>query len=238
MSSSQERFAARARAHRLRLWRRAGIVALGVAAGAGVVWAIWFSTLLTLRTVSVEGVAGPERTAIIEAARAPLGVPLVSVDTDAITDRVRNRITVAEARVTRSWPHAITITVQPRVAALVLKNPQGQLEVVDATGVIFGEVSTAPAGVPVVSASSDDGAAKAALVAALSLIKALPKDLEDQVTTITVSSANLVTFTLGEVPVTWGGADQPARKIQILRALLKTNPSAVDISAPDTPVTR
>jgi cell division protein FtsQ len=211
---------------------------LVLALTGALVWTVWFSTLLTLRTVTVEGVGGAERTAVIEAAKAPLGVPLVSVDTDAITERVRGRITVAEARVTRSWPHAITITVQPRVAALVLKNPQGQLEVVDATGVIFGQVPAAPPGVPVVSAASDAGADKSALMAALSLIKALPKDLADQVTTITVSSANLVTFTLGDVPVTWGGADQPARKIQILRALLKTHPSAIDISAPDTPVTR
>ena len=148
------------------------------------------------------------------------------------------RITVAEARTTRSWPHTITIDVRPRVAALVLKNPEGQLEVVDATGVKFGAVETAPSGIPVVTAESAEGAERDALKAALSLVRALPRDLSDQVGTITVSSANLVTFTIGEVAVTWGGADEPQRKVEILRALLKTGPTEVDVSAPDTPTTR
>ena len=93
-------------------------------------------------------------------------------------------------------------------------------------------------GVPLVTASSDAGSSKEALKAALSLIRALPADLADQITTISVSSANLVTFKLGEVDVVWGGADQPTRKVAILRALLKTGPTAIDVSAPDTPVTR
>ena len=71
----------------------------------------------------------------------------------------------------------ITITVRPRTPALVLKNSQGQLEVVDATGVAYDQVSAPPAGVPLVTASSDAGSSKDALKAALSLIRALPADL-------------------------------------------------------------
>lgn len=236
--TATERFAERKRVHRRRQWRRIGLVVAVLGVLGGLVWLVWFSTVLTTRTVSVTGVPEAEQKAIVEVAKVPMGQPLVRVDTDAITDRVRDRITVAEARTTRSWPHTITIDVRPRVAALVLKNPEGQLEVVDATGVKFGAVETAPSGIPVVTAESAEGAERDALKAALSLVRALPRDLSDQVGTITVSSANLVTFTIGEVAVTWGGADEPQRKVEILRALLKTGPTEVDVSAPDTPTTR
>ena len=46
----------------------------------------------------------------------------------------------------------MSVEVVPRTAALVVKNPQGSLEVVDAEGVAFREVAKAPAGVPLVIA--------------------------------------------------------------------------------------
>ncbi len=237
-ASSVDRFAARARARRRAPWRRVLIGLLAAAIMAGVVWLLWFSPYVVVRDVHVEGVGGDEAAAVENVAKVPLGQPMMQVDTGAITDRVRGRLTVAEARTSRSWPATITITVRPRTPALVLKNSQGQLEVVDATGVVYDQVGAPPAGVPLVTASSDAGSSKEALKAALSLIRALPADLADQITTISVSSANLVTFKLGEVDVVWGGADQPTRKVAILRALLKTGPTAIDVSAPDTPVTR
>ena len=45
------------------------------------------------------------------------------------------------------------VDVVPRTAALVVKNPQGRLEVVDPEGVAFAVVRTAPKGVPVVTAT-------------------------------------------------------------------------------------
>ena len=55
---------------------------------------------------------------------------------------------------------------------------------------------------------------------------------------VTVTSANLVRFTLGTRTVVWGGGDDAARKVAILMALLKTKASVIDVSAPETPVTR
>jgi cell division protein FtsQ len=77
-----------------------------------------------------------------------------------------------------------------------------------------------------------------ALLAALTVVRALPEDLERQVSSVTVSSAELVTFTLGPRTVVWGGGEGTDRKVAILRALLRTGASVVDVSAPDTPVTR
>ena len=53
-----------------------------------------------------------------------------------------------------------------------------------------------------------------------------------------MSSANLITFTLGKRSVVWGSGEDSGRKVAILGALLETPAKVIDVSAPDTPVTR
>ena len=65
-----------------------------------------------------------------------------------------------------------------------------------------------------------------------------PPSWPRSVSGIRVSSANLVTFTLGPRTVVWGGGEDSARKVAILTALLRTKAKVIDVSAPDTPVTR
>ena len=36
----------------------------------------------------------------------------------------------------------------------------------------------------------------------------------------------------------WGGIADGPKKLAVLEALLRTNPAVVDVSAPDTPITR
>ena len=205
---------------------------------AGVVWVAFWSPLLAVRSVEVSGVSGADRSAVEGLVRVPEGTPLARVDLGAVEERVRTRRTLAEVSVERGWPSTLRVRTVPRQPALVLKNPQGRLEVVDATGVSYDTVSRAPAGVPVVSAASSKGTTKKALEAALSMVRTLPPDLGGQVSSIQVSTANLVSFTLDGTDVVWGGADDADRKLAILRALLPTQPDVIDVSAPDTPVTR
>jgi len=77
------------------------------------------------------------------------------------------------------------------------------------------------------------------LRAAVSVLELLPTELRATVRDVTVSGANLVTFTVrGKVQVIWGGAGDGPKKLKLLTVLLATNPALVDVSAPDTPVTR
>ncbi len=108
----------------------------------------------------------------------------------------------------------------------------------DAEGVTFGTVRAVPKGVPVVTATDAAGTSKEALLSSLALLDALPADLATQVSGIKVSSANLITFTLGKRSVVWGSGEDSDRKVAILTALLKTPAKVIDVSAPDTPVTR
>jgi cell division protein FtsQ len=236
--SGANRFRERALSNRRRPWRRALLGLCGVALVAVLVWVLGWSTLLGVDRVEVSGVTGREADAVAGLVAVPVGTPLARVDTDAVAARVRERRTVAEASVRRAWPGTLAVDVVPRTAAIVVRNPQGQLEVVDATGVAFGTVRAAPAGVPVVSATGSRGMTRDALLAALSVLRALPEDLERQVSAVTVSSAQLVKFTLGSRTVVWGGGEDAGRKVAIVRALLGTKAKVIDVSAPDTPVTR
>jgi cell division protein FtsQ len=238
VSSSANRFRERALSNRRRPWRRALVVVLALVAATSLVWAVGWSTWLGVDDVEVTGVSGPEAQAVARLVQVPVGTPLARVDTDAVAARVRERVTVAEVSVRRSWPGTLTVEVVPRTAALVVRNPQGRLEVVDAEGVTFGTVPAVPQGVPVVTATGARGTSTEALLSSLALLDALPPDLAKKVSGIKVSSANLITFTLGKRSVVWGSGADSDRKVAILAALLKTPAKVIDVSAPDTPVTR
>jgi cell division protein FtsQ len=205
---------------------------------AGLIWAVGFSPLLAVRRVEVVGVPQSEVAVITRLAAVPAGVPLARVDAPAVAARVGELATLADVSIERSWPSTLVIHAQPRVPFLVVQNPQGQLEVVDETGVAYAQVSVPPKGVPVVYADSAAGLSRDALTAAVSVVRVLPPAMQKRVGRVTVTSANLVTLKVGSTTVVWGGVAEPRRKLAIMTALLAAKPSVIDVSAPDTPVTR
>src|ERR671912_1050718 len=143
---SANRFRERALSNRRRPWRRALRLLTALAAAGVLVWLVGWSTVLGVEEIRVSGVSGKEADAVRALVAVPEGTPLARVDTDAVAAKVRGRVSVAEASVRRTWPRALTVDVVPRTAAIVVRNPQGRLEVVDASGVAFGTVAAAPAG--------------------------------------------------------------------------------------------
>jgi cell division protein FtsQ len=238
LASSRARFQRRAQDVRQRPLRLLGYAAVVVVVLLVLGWVVGFSPLLAVRTVEVVGVPDSEVAAIKTLAKVPLGRPLARVDDDAVAARVAERATLADVSIERSWPSTLVIHASPRQPFLVVKNPQGQLQVVDATGVAYAQVSTAPKGVPTVNAASSAALSRDALAAAVSVVKVLPAAMQKRVTNVTVSSANLVTLRIGRTSVVWGGVDAPERKLAIMTALLRGSPKLVDVSAPSTPVTR
>ena len=238
LASSAVRFQRRAQDVRRRPVRLLAYAAAVVAVLGLLVWVVAFSPVLAVRSVEVVGVPGAEVAPIRELADVPLGQPLARVDKDLVAARVAERATVADVSIERSWPGTLVIHASPRVPFLVVKNPQGQLKVVDAEGVAYAQVSTAPKGVPTVNAASEAALSRDALATAVSVVKVLPASMQHRVGNVTVSSANLVTLKLGRTTVVWGGVSEPQRKLDIMTALLRSSPKVIDVSAPDTPVTR
>ncbi|NNM45329.1 FtsQ-type POTRA domain-containing protein [Knoellia koreensis] len=238
VASSRDRFVRRAQEVQRRPRRLWGYAVVTVLVVAALVWVVAFSPLLAVRTVEVVGVPAGEVAPIRDLAQVPVGQPLARVDTAAVADRVTQRATVADVSIERSWPGTLVIHASPRTPFLVVKNPQGQLQVVDETGVAYAVVRQAPKGVPVVSAATSAALSREALQAAVSVVRVLPAATQDKVSAVTVSGAGLVTLKIGSTSVVWGGLDEPDRKLEIVQALLKGKPKVIDVSAPETPVTR
>jgi cell division protein FtsQ len=238
LASSRTRFHLRAQEVRRRPWRLTAYAAGVVAVLALLVWVVAFSPLLAVRSVEVVGVPQSEVGAIRNLAKVPIGQPLARVDSGAVSTRVAQLATLADVSIERSWPSTLVIHASPRVPFLVVKNPQGELEVVDLNGVAYAKISAPPPGVPVVYAASQAALSRDALAAAVSVLRVLPERLHRTVSRVVVSSADLVTLTIGPTQVVWGGIDAPERKLTIMEALLKGAPRVIDVSAPDTPVTR
>ena len=238
LSSSRTRFAARAAQVRRRPWRVAAWLAGGFALLAGGVWLVQFSPVLAARSVRVEGVPPGAVTEIIHRAAVPMGTPMARVDTAAIAERVIATATLAEVSVDRSWPSTIVITASPRVPVLAVRNPQGQVQVVDSQGVAYATVSAPPKGVPLINTVESPPSTET-LRAGLTVLRALSPSQRGRVTNVIVSGANMVTLKLGAVTVVWGGASEPELKVRVLTALLgRKGFGTIDVSAPSTPVTR
>lgn len=238
LSSSRTRFAARAAHVRRRPWLVAAWLAGGLALLSGGVWLVQFSPVLVARSVRVEGVPPGAVTEIMRRAAVPLGTPMARVDTAAIADRVIATATLAEVSVGLSWPSTIVITASPRVPVLAVRNPQGQVQVVDSQGVAYATVSAPPKGVPLID-TVENPPSKDTLRAGITVLRALSSSQRGRVTNVIVSGANMVTLKLGAVTVVWGGASEPELKVRVLTALLRHKGfGTIDVSAPSTPVTR
>lgn len=238
LSSSRVRFAARAAHVRRRPWLVAAWLAATFAVLAVGVWLVEFSPVLATRSVRVEGVPHQAVAEIMRRAAVPIGVPMARVDTAAIAERVIASATLAEVSVGLSWPSTIVITASPRVPVLAVKNPQGQVQVVDALGVAYATVEAPPKGVPLIN-TVENPPAKDTLRAGITVLRTLSASQRRRVTNVTVSGANMVTLKMDAVTVVWGGASEPELKVKVLTALLRHKGfTMIDVSAPNTPVTR
>jgi len=205
---------------------------------AGGVWLVEFSPVLVAHSVRVEGVPPGDVSNIVGRAAVPIGTPLAKVDTRAIARRVIATVTLAEVTVSRSWPSTIVISASPRVPVLAVKNPQGQVQVVDSQGVAYATVSAPPKGVPLVN-TVDDQSSKESMRAAMTVLQALSAGQRDRVTKVTVSGPNMVTLKLGAVTVVWGGASEPELKVKVMTVLLRQKDvRTIDVSAPRSPALR
>jgi cell division protein FtsQ len=205
---------------------------------AGGVWLVGYSPVLVARSVQVEGVPRGDIAKVVKRAAVPLGTPLAKVDTDAIARRVIATAVLAEVTVSRRYPSTVLISASLRAPVLAVKNPQGQVQVVDSQGVAYATVSTAPRGVPVIDTLENPSSMESMRVA-LAVLKVLSPQQRKQVTHVTVLGPNMVTLKLNKVTVVWGDASEPELKVKVMTALQRQKGvETIDVSAPRSPVIR
>ena len=235
--ASVRRFSARARRRRARAarpWFAALVLLALVGAGAGLVLA---TPLLGVERIHVDGavLVTPEEARL--AAGVDTGTPLVRVDLDAVSRRVEALPPVQDAIVTRSWPRALTIRIVERSAVAVAPVPGGYV-VIDAGGVPFDSLSTAPADLPRVKLAApgpDDPTTRAALT----VLAALNDQLRGLLATLVAEAPTRVRLELRDGrTVIWGDATENEAKARVATAFLARPGTVIDVSVPDVVTVR
>lgn len=232
-------WSSRARTYRRRRLAAAALAGLVLLVGLGLTGRLllYDAGLADVEDVRVTGALVVPVPDVLAAAAVVPGVPLASVDTDAVAARVEELRGVGRAEVTRDWPHAVVVEVFERTPVAVAAAPGGAPVLVDAGGVGYAP-ATASAGLPVLTfgpVGPDDPATRAALA----VLAALPEPLRADVREVDVGAAGNITLRLaGDREVRWGGADATAEKAAVLAALLTRPGRVYDVSSPALPTIR
>lgn len=232
----RRRFVRRQWRRRWRVWRVALIATLVAVIGAGAVWTIYFSTLLSATQVQVQGAEFLTPQQVRGAALVPLGEPLATIDLAEIQSRVNALAPVKSAQVTRLWPDQVLIEVHEREVLAVVEIG-GQFRGMDAAGVIFREFGKAPRQIPRIRtelAVDTDTLREAGQV-----LSALPPTVSKRVNYVRVETIDRITLVLrdGRV-VLWGSAEESVDKARVLEKLLATQATTYDVSVPGLPTYR
>ncbi|MFJ6698665.1 cell division protein FtsQ/DivIB [Streptomyces sp. NPDC091272] len=219
-------------------------LALSVLLAGGAVWALYGSEWLRVEQVKASGTRALTPDEVVAAAAVVTGVPMISVDTGAIEDRLREQLPrIDTIDVVRSWPHGIGLKVTERKPVLLIEKDAKFTEV-DREGVRFATVTKAPAGVPVLELAAQRSPSlrrfgeQRLLDEAVRVTVELPTALARNLTAVKVTSFDSITLGLGRGRTAfWGSGEEGAAKSRALLALMKAAPEAghFDVSAPTAP---
>ncbi|WP_370935936.1 cell division protein FtsQ/DivIB [Amycolatopsis sp. cg13] len=217
--------------------RRRWVALLSVVTLLALGYLLFFSSLLSVKTIEVQGAKTVSVDQIRATAAVPAGQPMLRADVDGIRDRVAQMPGIATVDVSRSWPTTLEIAVTERTAiAFFDSGPGGDgVHLVDGGGVVFKTVKTRPVGLPELKlpkVSVDDPVTRAVTA----VLGVLPEQLLKQTKTVTAQTPASVEFTLSTgKTVRWGNAENTDRKAKVLAALLTQQGKIYDVSAPELP---
>ena len=233
----RQRFTVAARRRR-RIWlvvlSAVGGLALFVAAGV-------FTPLMAVREIQLVGATTVPEDEVRAALARFDGVPLALVDDADVHRALEPFPLIQRYAVERIPPHTLTIRIEERVPVVSLPEGDG-VALYDAAGVLLGTAEQAPAGVPLGSGALTDRASQAYRSATRAL-RDMPAELRAQITAVTASSGQDVTFTLASgIEVMWGDAEQSRRKAAVLSTMLASlgdrEVTHIDVSSTEAPVFR
>ena len=226
---------------RLLAFRVLGLLAV-VGAVAGIIWAVFYSSLFAMKMDSlvIEGAQSDVAAADVEPAVAKYeGVPLPRVPVDSIRDELLTRPLIAEAQVSRSWMHGVTVDVVQRVpAAMVVID--GGYALVGSDGVTTTVTEEPVEGLPYVHVVSDDESGRVGQAkSAIAVWDSLGDPLRAQVSSISADGMVVRLDLVDGSQVVWGDEGESALKAQVLELLVEQRPASVyDLRDPRKPVTR
>nr|WP_036528257.1 FtsQ-type POTRA domain-containing protein [Nocardia sp. CNY236] len=206
-------------------------VLLVVAALLGAGALAWFTPVVSVRSVQIDGAATVSEQQIRELLAIPSGRSMLRIDTAAAERRVAGLPKVHTVRVQRVFPFTVRVTLVERVPVLFYDSRHGA-HLLDAQSVEFA-VEQAPIGVPKLI-TEHPHSADPVTRAAVSIVAAMPAALALQVDEVVARSISDVSLSLKDGrTVLWGGADDTERKSAVVLPLLTRPGTVFDVSSPN-----
>lgn len=190
----------------------------------------WFSPLLSVREVRIDGAGEIPEEQIRELLQVPETGSILRIDTAAMAARVATIPKVRSARVQRVLPSTVRVRIEPRTPVLYFDSPEGA-HLLDADGIEYA-IEPAPIGVPQLVTARPSGADELTR-AAVAVARVLPPALEVQVETIRAAGASEISLTLRDGrTVLWGSSEDGERKSAVILPLLTQPGTVFDVSSP------
>ncbi|MFI5716642.1 cell division protein FtsQ/DivIB [Nocardia sp. NPDC051750] len=210
---------------RFRLW---AVVAVAVV--ITVVALAWFTPVLSVREVRIEGAHAVPEDKIRELLQIPGQGSILRIDTAAMAARVASIPTVRSARVQRVLPSTVRVRIEERTPVLYYDTPEGA-HLLDADGVEYA-IEPAPIGVPELL-TERPGTADVLTRAAIAVVSVLPPQLTVQVDSVHAETVSDISLTLRDGrTVLWGSSEDGERKSAVVLPLLTRPGSVFDVSSP------
>ncbi|MFD7846728.1 cell division protein FtsQ/DivIB [Nocardia sp. NPDC059764] len=217
-------------------WRSRGVrigVLAGVVALIGLGLVAWFTPMLSVRTVEVDGLAAVPEEQVRQALQVPDGLSILRLDTDALAERVSQLPKVRSVRVQRVFPSTVRVTVTERTPVLYFDSPDGA-HLLDCDSVEFA-IEPPGLGVPKL-VTEHPGGTDPVTKAAVAVMAAIPIPLRDQVGVGAVVARSVSDIALelrdGRT-VLWGGTVDSSRKAAVVGPLLSQPGKIFDVSSPN-----
>ncbi|MEV0105407.1 FtsQ-type POTRA domain-containing protein [Nocardia sp. NPDC050799] len=190
----------------------------------------WFSPLLSVREVRIDGAGEIPEEQIRELLQVPETGSILRIDTAAMAARVATIPKIRSARVQRVLPSTVRVRIEPRTPVLYYDSPEGA-HLLDADGIEYA-IEPAPIGVPQLVTARPGGADELTR-AAVAVARVLPPALEVQVETIRAVGASEISLTLRDGrTVLWGSSEDGERKSAVVLPLLTQPGTVFDVSSP------
>ena len=208
-----------------------GIVIFAIA--AVLIYVAYFSTLLTVKKITVIGNSIATSISIASESEIQIGTQLARVNSDEVNQNLSDIPSIDQVEVRRVWPNEIILVVTERVAIGTIK-VAGHWEFVDQNGVAYGKTFNQPKDLMVFDVNQ-----KLARVEVAKIYKNAPAWLISQIKGIGATSRDNVKIGLSDNrTVIFGDSSRIERKLAVLKVLLTKKARIYDVSAPDVPVTR
>lgn len=224
----------------IRRARRQTLMIVGaVLALAAFVVAGAYTPLMSVRDVEVEGATHVNAEDVSGALQRFHGVPLALVDESEVLRALESFPLIQRFAVERVPPHTLRVRIEERVPAIAIEQ-DGVFRHYDAAGVLVGESSEQPVGIPL-GAGGILNISSPAFHSSAKIVRDMPPGLREDLVSVTSSTGQDVTFTLvSGVEVFWGSTDETQKKALILQTMLSSlegrSVSHVDVSSTTAPI--